>query len=189
MNVLLSRRKVDLSRYDNTNYSPGRGFLIRTIWHYVNALFLQTPLNPSSGLKKRLLRLFGARIGSGVVLKPSINIKYPWNLTIGDHVWIGEHVWLDSLAQITLGDNVCISQGAYLCSGSHDNSDSLFRPLIEPITIEDGAWIGAKAIILPGVTVRSHSVIAAGSVIMRDTEPYMVYSGNPAIIVSERIIK
>ena len=184
-----ARDKVNLSLYDNSTYSVGRGPFLRTLWYFVNILFFQNPLNPSSGLKRRLLTLFGAKIGAGVVLKPSLNIKYPWNLNIGDHAWIGERVWLDSLALITIGANVCISQGAYLCTGSHDSSDIRFRPLIEPIVVEEGAWIGAQAIILPGVTVKTHSVVAAGSVIIRHTEPYLIYTGNQALVVGERIIR
>lgn len=181
--------RVDLSTFDNSWYNPGRGFLVRTIWHFSNALFLQSPLNPSSKLKVIILRLFGARIGTGVILKPSINVKYPWNLTIGNYSWVGENAWLDSLAPITIGSNVCISQGVYLCTGNHDWSDSAFGLIVKPIVVEDGSWVGARATVLPGVTVKSHSIVAAGTVIAKDTEPYMIYAGNPATAVKERKIR
>lgn len=148
---------VDLSTFNNSWYNPGRGFLIRTLWHFVNALFLQCPLNPSSKLKIIILRMFGAKIGEGVVLKPSINVKYPWNLVIGNYSWIGENAWLDSLAPITIGSNCCISQGVYFCTGNHDWTDPAFGLIVKPIIIEDGAWVGARATVLPGVTVKSHS--------------------------------
>lgn len=180
--------KVDLSRFDNSWYHPGRGWLVRVLWHLVNAAFLQCPLNPSSGLKIFLLRLFGAQIGRGVVLKPSINVKYPWHLAIGDYSWIGEGAWLDSLAPITIGSHVCISQGTYFCTGNHDWSDPAFGLIVKPIVIEDGAWVGARATILPGVTVRTHAIIAAGSVIARDAEAYTIYAGNPAEILKRRKI-
>jgi putative colanic acid biosynthesis acetyltransferase WcaF len=183
------RGTVNLSLFNNSWYTAGRGYVVRVVWHFVNALFLQNPLNPSSGLKIRLLRFFGAKIGKGVVLKPSINVKYPWNLTIGDFTWIGEHAWLDSLAPITIGDNACISQGVYCCTGNHDWTDPAFGLVVKPIVIEDGAWVGARATVLPGVTVKSHSIVAAGSVIAKDTEPYMIYSGNPAVPVKERKIR
>jgi len=160
--------------------------MTRVLWHFVNALFLQNPLNPSSGLKVFLLRLFGARIGAGVVLKPSLNIKYPWKLEIGDYSWIGEGAWLDSLAEIRIGNHCCVSQGAYFCTGNHDWTDPAFGLIVKPITLEDGAWIGAKATVLPGVTVRENAIISAGSVIGRDTEPGMVYVGNPAEALKER---
>lgn len=180
---------VDLSSFNNAWYHPGRGFLVRTIWHFVNALLLQSALNPSSGFKVALLRLFGATIGTGVVLKPSINVKYPWNLTIGDHSWIGECAWLDSLAPIHIGSNVCISQGTYFCTGNHDWSDPAFGLIVKPIVVEDGAWIGARATILPGVTVKEHSIVSAGTTVARDTEANMIYAGNPAVAVKRRNIR
>lgn len=181
--------RVDLSQFDNSWYDPGRGYLVRSLWHLVNALFLINPLNPSSALKGSLLRLFGARIGRGVVLKPSINVKYPWNLEIGDHSWIGENAWLDSLAPIRIGSNCCISQGTYFCTGNHDWSDPAFGLIVRPIIVEDGAWVGARATVLPGVTVGACSIIAAGGVVARDTEPGMIYSGNPAVAVKKREIR
>lgn len=187
--MMQQRAETDLSRYDNAGYDPGRGPLWRAAWYLVNILFFLNPLNPFSGVKKQLLTLFGAKLGEGVVLKPAVNIKYPWKLSIGSHVWIGERAWLDSLAPITLGDHVCISQGTYLCTGSHDSSVADFPPLIEPIVIEKGVWVGAQATILGGVTLGTHSVVAAGAVVTRDTRPYMIYTGNPALIVGERAIR
>jgi putative colanic acid biosynthesis acetyltransferase WcaF len=180
---------VDLSKFNNSWFNPGRGFLIRTIWHFVNVLFLQTSFNPSSKFKIIFLRLFGAKVGKGVVLKPSINVKYPWNLEIGDHTWIGEEVWLDSLDKITIGNNCCISQGVYFCTGNHDWTDPAFGLIVKPISVEDGAWVGARATVLPGVTVKSHSIVTAGSVIAKDTEAYGIYVGNPAVKVKERKIR
>jgi putative colanic acid biosynthesis acetyltransferase WcaF len=180
---------VDLSKFNNSWYNPGRSFLVRSIWYFANALFLQCPLNMSSSLKVIVLQLFGAKVGVGVVIKPNINVKYPWNLEIGDYSWIGENTWLDSLAPISIGKNVCISQGVYFCTGNHDWNDPAFGLIVKPIVIEDGAWVGAQATVLPGVTVASHSVVTAGSVIAKDTQPYMIYAGNPAAKVNERKIR
>jgi putative colanic acid biosynthesis acetyltransferase WcaF len=181
--------KVSLSSYDNSWFDPGKGLFLKTCWFYINAVFFNSSIFPVSYLKTWLLEFFQARIGSKVVIKPQVNIKYPWNITIGDHTWIGEGVWLDSLAQINIGSNVCISQGAYLCTGNHDWSDPAFGLIVKPIHIEDGAWIGAKAVILPGVTIGTHSVVCAGAVVTRDTEPYMIYAGNPAVKIKERVIR
>ena len=181
--------QVDLSRYNNSWYNPGRGLLTQSFWYVVNALFLLNTLNPSSALKVKILRLFGAKIGCGVVLKPSINVKYPWNLEIGDYSWIGENVWLDSLATIKIGSNVCISQGTYFCTGNHDWTDPAFGLVVKPIIVENGVWVGTRAVVLPGVTIKSHSIVSAGSVISKDTEPYMIYAGSPAVRVKKRIIK
>jgi len=139
-------------------------------------------------LKTFLLRLFGAQVGRGVHIKPRVNIKYPWFLIIGDFTWIGESVWIDNLATVQIGSNVCLSQGAYLCTGNHDYTKTAFDLILEPITIEDGVWIGARAVIGPNVTLGNHSVVTAGSVITKNTEPYMIYQGYPAVAVKKRTI-
>jgi putative colanic acid biosynthesis acetyltransferase WcaF len=180
---------VDLSKYDNAWFNPGRGVLIRLIWIIFNTLFFQNPLNLSSRLKCLLLRMFGAKVGSKVVLKPSINIKYPWHLEIGDNSWIGENAWLDSLALIHIGKNCCISQGAHICTGNHKWDDEAFGLIVNPVVVEDGVWVGAQSIILPGVTLQSHSVITAGSAVSKDTDPYTIYRGNPALPCKKREIK
>lgn len=181
--------QIDLSKYDNSLYTPGRGFLVRFIWYLINGMFFKTSLIPFSKMKATILRLFGAKVGKGVVLKPFINVKYPWNLEIGDYSWIGENVWIDSLASIKIGRNVCISQGSYLCTGSHDWTDPFFGLIVKSIIIEDGVWVGGKSTIAPGVTLKLCSVITLGSVVTKDTEPYNIYQGVPAISVGKRVIK
>lgn len=136
-----------------------------------------------------MLRLFGAKIGAGVLLKPSINVKSPWLLEIGNYTWIGERAWLDTYFRIVIGSHVCISQDAYLCTGNHDWTDQAFGLKEAQLIIEDGAWIGARATVLPGARIASHTVIAGGAVIAQSTEPYTIYAGNPAVPVRKRIIK
>lgn len=156
----------------------------------MNALILQNPLNASSLLKVMLLKLFGAKIGRGAIIKPGVNIKHPWFLTMGDNCWIGENAWLDNtFAPVTIGSNVCISQGAYLCTGNHDWTDTAFGLRECPLEIADGAWIGAKALVLPGAKIESHVVLAAGSVLSSPTKPYMVYGGNPATEIKPRVMR
>lgn len=178
--------QIDLSAYDNSWFSPGRGVIVRSAWYLVNVLFFINPLNPSSRLKLILLKLFGAKVGRGVVIKPGVNIKYPWNITIGDYTWIGENVWIDSLGQVTIGKNCCISQGALILNGNHDYTKRRFDLIVKPITIEDGVWIGAKSVVAPGVVCGSHSVLSAMSVASADMEPYSIYRGNPAIRLRNR---
>ena len=112
--------QTDLSKYNNDWYQPGAGKIKIALWYMTNALFLINPLNPFSSLKVFFLRLFGARIGKGVVIKQSVNIKYPWRLSIGDYTWIGERVWIDNLANVSIGKNCCLSQGAMLLCGNHN---------------------------------------------------------------------
>ena len=189
--VISEELTVDLSSYRNPPWhNKGRGIVVRSVWHFVNALFFENSLNPSSRLKIALLRLFGAKVGRGVIIKPGVNIKHPWFLTLGDHTWIGERAWLDNtFAPITLGDHVCVSQGVYLCTGNHDWTDPAFGLLERPLTIESGAWIGAGAKVLPGAQVASHCIVAGGAVLSKPTEPYMIYAGNPAVAVKKRVIK
>jgi putative colanic acid biosynthesis acetyltransferase WcaF len=187
--MTMVRKQTDLEKYDNYPYDPGGGTFKRLLWYFVNVFFFKSSLFPFYGLKVALLRLFGARVGKKVELKPCINIKYPWNLEIGDEVWIGENVWLDSLVKIRIGSNVCLSQGAILLTGSHNYKKTTFDLIVGEIHIQDGVWIGAGAIVNQGVVIGSHTVVTTGSVISRDTDPYGVYSGNPAILTRNRIIE
>ncbi|MCC6542526.1 MAG: colanic acid biosynthesis acetyltransferase WcaF [Flavobacteriales bacterium] len=186
---MTQRPTVDLSRFDNSrSFHPGAGVLKRTLWYFVNALIFQNPAFPFRSPKPRLLRLFGARVGRGVVIHPSVNIKFPWRLSIGDHSWIGQRVWLDNLDQLTIGNHVVISQGAMIIQGSHDYKKTDYPTYTRPVILEDGCWVGAGAIVTLGVTMGSHSVLAAGSLASKDLEPYMIHQGNPAVPVRERVI-
>ena len=180
---------TDLSRYNNSWYNPDGNSLKRLFWYLINVLFFINPLNPFSWIKITLLRLFGAKIGKNIVIKPSVSIKYPWKLSIGDYTWIGEHVWVDNLAQVTIGSHVCISQGSMILCGNHDYKSQTFDLIVKPVTLEDGVWIGAKSVVCPGITIKTHSVFSVGSVASTDTDPYCIYRGNPAINMKKRIIK
>ena len=180
--------KVDLSQYDNSWYNIGRGKICVLIWYFINLLFIKNRYNPSSTLKVFVLRVFGAKIGKKCVIKPGVNIKYPWNLIVGNNVWIGEGVWIDNLAQVVIDSNVCISQGAMLLCGNHNYKSSTFDLMIGEIHIEEGAWVGAQSIVCPGITMKSHSVLSVGSVASSDIEAYSIYRGNPAIKVKDRVI-
>ncbi|RMG56587.1 MAG: colanic acid biosynthesis acetyltransferase WcaF [Bacteroidetes bacterium] len=180
---------TDLSVYDNSWYDPGGGRLRRLLWYVVNALFFINPLNPLSGLKVWWLRIFGAKIGQGVIIKPAVNIKYPWRLSVGDHVWIGERVWIDNLDEVVLGDHVCLSQGAMLLTGNHNYRKPTFDLMIAPIKLDAGVWIGAQSLVGPGVRAGSHAVLSAGSVMTQDMRPYTIYRGNPATALKTREIE
>jgi putative colanic acid biosynthesis acetyltransferase WcaF len=182
------RHTVDLSSFNNDWYNPGAGTVKRVLWYFVNVLFFINPLNPVSSLKVWLLRFFGAKIGHGVIIKPSVNIKYPWLLRIGNYSWVGEKVWIDNLVEVVIGEHVTISQGAMLLTGSHNYNKPEFDLIVGKIILENGCWIGAKSIVCPGVTCGSHSVLAAGSVATTNLAPYTIYQGNPAQLKRERII-
>ena len=136
-----------------------------------------------------MLRMFGATLGQGLVLRPGLRVKYPWRLSVGDHTWLGEDCWIDNLAEVTIGSNVCVSQGAYLCTGNHDWSDAAFSLMVQPITLRDGCWVGARAVICPGVTLDECAVAAAGSVVTKDVPAYEIHAGNPAKFLRRRVIQ
>ena len=156
---------MNLAAYKVTGYSPGRSRLVQVLWYFCSAVVFQSQFFPFSPLKTLLLRAFGARVGRGVVVKPSVRIKFPWRLEVGDHCWIGESVWIDNLAAVRIGSNVCISQGAYFCTGSHNHRQPGFDLITRPIEISDCVWICAKVILLPGTEIASGSVVSAGTVV------------------------
>ncbi len=181
-------QKTDLSRFDNSWYKPGNG-VKRFLWMITSSVFFAGGWCLLSFPKVWLLRLFGAKVGKGVVIKPRVLIKYPWMLSIGNHVWIGERVWIENHTDTVIGENCCLSQGAMLLCGNHDYKKPTFDLIVGKITLEEGVWIGAHAVVCPGVTCKSHSVLSVSSVATHDLEAYSVYQGNPAKKIRERVIK
>ncbi|WP_375446336.1 WcaF family extracellular polysaccharide biosynthesis acetyltransferase [uncultured Fibrella sp.] len=185
--VSASAGQTDLSRYNNDWFKPGPRWKM-LLWHFTNALFFNSYAPLPSRVKVSLLRAFGGKVGVGVMIKPAVNIKYPWLLSIGNYVWIGEGVWIDNLTQVTLGNHVCLSQGAMLLTGNHDYRSATFDLKVAAIQLEDGAWIGAKATVCPGVRVESHAILSVGSVANRSLAAYTIYQGNPAVAIRKRTI-
>lgn len=183
--------KTDLSKYNNDWYKESpltKGFLITFLWFVMNRIFINSYLPIPISIKVAILKIFGAKIGKGITIKPMVNIKAPWNLEIGDNVWIGECVWIDNIGAVRIGNNVCISQGALLLSGNHNYKKETFDLIVEDIVLKDGVWIGAKSIVCSGVTCFSHAVLSVNSVATHNLDAYQVYQGNPAKAVRERII-
>ncbi len=177
---------VDLSHPDNSEFDKGRSLLTRILWHFAGLPLLRSNCMPISAVKAAVLRLFGARIGKGVYIKPGLRVKFPWYLSVGDHCWLGEDVWIDNLAAVTIGSHVCISQGAYLCTGNHDWKTHNMKLFRRPITIEDGSWIGARAVICPGVVIGCEAIVTVGSVVTRDIPDHQIWTGNPARFARDR---
>ena len=180
--------KVDLKLFNNAWFNHGAGLIIRGLWYLFNAIYLNSYIFPFSGLKKFWLTIFGAKIGKGVVIKPKVNVKYPWKLTIGDYAWIGEEVWIDNLDEIKIGPNCCVSQGAMLLTGNHDFTKTSFDLITKPIVLEEGSWVGARSTVCPGVKLGSHSLLTVGSIATKNLDPYGIYQGNPAEKIKTRVI-
>lgn len=181
--------RIDLSRPDNSEYDKGRSQLVIALWHFLGAPIVSSNLIPVSAVKCLTLRIFGARIGRGVYAKPGLKVKFPWYLTVGDHCWLGEDAWIDNLAPVTIGSHVCVSQAAYLCTGNHDWTAPNMKLFRRPIVLEDGSWVGARATVCPGVTLRTGAVAAAGSVVTQDIPFYQIWAGNPAAYVRDRVLR
>ena len=180
---------VDLSKFVNPDFDRGASRAKEAVWLVLRQLiFLANPFR-TYGLKRAMLRFFGAQLGEGFVCKPRAAITFPWKFRAGRHCWIGDDVCLLNLDTITLGSNVCISQRAFLCTGSHDWADPEFGLIHRPITLEDGVWVCANVFIGPGVTVGRNSVITAGSVVSTDLPANMICSGNPCTPVKPRILR
>lgn len=182
-------QKIKLLDFDGSQFDKGASKIKQAVWYFVNALFVRASWNPFMGMKIFLLRLFGAKIGKGLIIKNNVIVKFPWKLEIGDNCWIGEDVWIDNLDSVSIGNDVCISQGAMLLTGNHDYTVYNMPYRNAPIVIDDGAWIGAQAVVCPGVTVSNNAILTVGSIATKDMEENGIYQGNPAKIIRKRKIK
>lgn len=174
---------MELSGYTTGGFDRGAPRWKDALWMAVSCLFFQTAWPWPSPLRVALLRAFGARVGQGVVIRGKVAISFPWRLTLGDHVWLGEEVLILSLAPVTIESHVCISQRAFLCTGSHDFTAAKFDLVTRPIVIRERSWIAAQAFIAPGVEVGPGSMVAAGSIVLENVPPGVLVRGNPATIV------
>ena len=152
---------LDLSKFNNASFRRGAPEWKEALWWGCRSLLFAPWFPIPSPIKVAVLRLFGAKIGQGVVIRSRVNITFPWKIVIGDHVWIGEEVHILSLARVTIGSHVCLSQRSFLCTGSHDFGKESFDLVVRPITIGDGCWIAAGAFVGPGAGVPAGTMVKA----------------------------
>jgi putative colanic acid biosynthesis acetyltransferase WcaF len=157
------------------------------LWWLVQATLFRASPQVMYGFRRWLLRCFGAQIGEGVIVRPSVKIPYPWKLKIGDHSWIGDDAVLYSFATITIGANAVISQKSYLCAGTHDYRSPGFDIQAFPIVIEDEVWVAADVFIAPGVTIGKGAVVGSRSSVFGNLPEMMVCVGSPARPVHPRL--
>lgn len=174
---------MDLSAYSTVGLDRGAPRWREALWILVKSAMFLTSLPVPSFVRAALLRAFGARIGKGFVIRARVNVTFPWRVKIGDNVWIGEEALLLSLAEIRIGSNVCLSQRAFLCTGSHAYWQHDFALIAHPITVGSGCWIAAQAFLGPGVNIGHGAVVSAGSVVTDDVSPDTLVQGNPARLV------
>ena len=165
----------------SVGFSRGRPPFVFASWWLFKWLFFSTSLPWPSSLKVAILRLFGAQLGCGVVIKPRINIHFPWKLVVGDCVWLGEEVNIVNFEQVTIGSNACISQQVFLCAASHDYRDPAFSYRNAPILIGHGVWLQARVFVCPGVSVGDETVVTACSCVKHDLPANRLCTGSPAL--------
>jgi putative colanic acid biosynthesis acetyltransferase WcaF len=155
------------------NFQSRREFnvFIFSFWWLISNLFFSRAFTPSY-LRPVILRIFGARVGSGVIIRRGVRVHFPWNLEIGNDCWIGEEVWFINHEKITIGSNVCISQRSIICSGGHDYRSGSLEYAHKPVIIKDGAWVCLDAKVLPGVTIGECSVVSAGEIARKSLPDY-----------------
>jgi putative colanic acid biosynthesis acetyltransferase WcaF len=179
--------RQDLKNYNlPSDWSPGASFLVQCFWFCLGSPLLSLRCLPGSYWRIWLLRLFGTKISLDCRIKPGFRVKYPWKLIVGRSCWLGEDVWIDNISPVQISNRVCISQGAYLCTGNHNFRSQTFDLLTAPIFLGTDVWIGAHSVIAPGIIVHDYSVVCLSSVVLSDIPPSSIVRGNPASVVGIR---
>lgn len=179
----------NLERFTVPKDFRGRSALVCQLWWLVqSSLFSMSP-QFMYGWRRWLLRLFGASIGRGVIIRPSVRVTYPWKLKIEKNSWVGDFVELYTLGEINIGANAVISQRSYLCTGSHNTDSPSFEIFSKPISIGDGVWLATDVFVAPGVTIGESAVVGARSSVFKDLAGGKIYMGSPARFVRDRDFK
>lgn len=179
-------RFMDLARFRVEPGFRGRSAFVVQLWWLVQALLIHPSPQFMFGWRRFWWRLFGAKIGKNVLIRPSVRVTYPWKVSLGDNVWIGDRAELYSLGSIEIGAQCVISQDCYLCAGTHDYARIDFPLVVKPIKIEGEVWIASGCFIAPGVTVGHGALIAARSLVLEDMPGGMICAGHPAKPLKER---
>jgi len=176
----------DLSSFELPLGFRGRPVWFVQLWWVVDALLFRPSPQILYGWRRLLLRMFGAQIGRGSIIRSSVRVTYPWRVSIGDHAWIGDDVTLYSLGAIEIGPHSVISQKCYVCAGDHDYGERGFAIRAKPVKIGSETWVATDVFIAPGVTIGDRTVVGARSTVTRDLPSGMVCFGNPAVEVKAR---
>lgn len=174
--------------FDKSQFERGKPKIVEVVWYATKVIFFLSPWPWPTAIKSKLLRAFGSEVGVGLVIRPRVNIHFPWKLKIGDHCWIGERTEILNMANVALEDHSTLSHDVFLAAAGHDSSSASMAYKNRPIRIGRSAWVTTRAFIGPGVTVGEGAVIGAGAVVLQDVEPNSVMVGNPAVPVAVRRI-
>jgi len=180
------RRFQDLSQFRSPKGGRGRPAWFVQLWWLFDALLVRPTPQVLYSWRRFALRLFGAKIGRKVLIRPGVRVTYPWNVTIGDYSWIGDNATLYSIDKIVIGEHSVVSQEVYLCTGTHDHRNIAFPLVAAPITVESECWIAARAFVGPGIKIGRGAVVGACSVLLSDVPSGAVAAGVPARVVGMR---
>lgn len=180
-----------LHKQNLKNFKPPKNFRGKSkwtvqVWWIVDAVFFKCSPQIMYGWRRFLLKAFGAKIGKGVIVRPSAQITYPWKVSIGDYSWIGDDVVLYSLGEIEIGNNTVISQRSYICTGSHHYNSESFEIYAEKITIGHKCWLATDVYVAPSITIGDFTVVGARSSVFSDLPSNKVCVGSPAKPIKDR---
>lgn len=178
--------RIDLSRFSTAGFVRGRSKSFEIVWYLAKLTFIQSSVPWPNAFKAVVLRVFGARVGRGLYLRPGVNIHFPWRLSVGDNVWIGDRCTILNLEPVVLADNVALAHEVYLAAAGHDVSSPTFAYANRPITVRSGAWIATRAYVGPGVTIGEHAVVAAAAAVVKDVDDWSIVAGVPARVIGRR---
>lgn len=178
-------RVIDLSKAPGRREAWGRPAWVVALWKLAEAVLVASALQPSSRVRAKVLRLFGASIGTGVILRPRLRVAFPWKLSIGDKSWIGEGVWLHNQDQLTIGSNVVLSQETFVTTGSHAYRTDMAL-VTQPVVIEDGAWVTSRCVVLAGSRIETSALVVPNTVVRGVAPAGMIFGGSPPGIIGRR---
>jgi|TARA_Y100000385_G_scaffold263086_1_gene295237 putative colanic acid biosynthesis acetyltransferase WcaF len=176
----------NLLKYTNPAKFRGRSALTVQLWWLVEALLFRPSPQIMYRWRRFLLRSFGAKIGTKVIIRSSAQITYPWKVKIGDYSWIGDQVVLYSLGDIEIGSNTVISQRSYLCTGSHDYTSNNFDIYSKKITIGSKCWLATDVYVAPSVSIGDATVVGARSSVFKSLPSNKICIGSPAKPIKDR---
>lgn len=180
------REFQDLSTFAVAHGWRGRSAAIVAMWQLVQATVFAWSPQFAYAWRRWLLRLFGAEVGKGVLIRQTARVTYPWKARFGEHCWIGDHAEIYSLDRISVGAHSVISQRCYLCAGTHSHDCISFPLLGKPITIGEEVWIATDSFIAPGVQVGDGAIVASRSTVLSDVPPRAIVAGCPARFKRQR---
>ncbi|MEO1450776.1 MAG: putative colanic acid biosynthesis acetyltransferase [Bacteroidota bacterium] len=181
------RAVQDLASFETPDNFRGRSKWTVQLWWLIEGTLFRWSPQFLYGWRRFLLRTFGAEVGEGVLLRPTVRTTYPWKVRIGDYAWIGDDVVLYSLGPITIGEHAVVSQKSYICTGSHDYTRSDFAIYAKPIEIGPGAWLATDVYVAPGIKIGAATVVGARSSVFKDLPDGMICIGSPAKAVKPRL--